>query len=235
MAVADGGDAAPEPFIVEGKVWYYEHTDTRSTYIYKVYFEGDTLMDNQQCKKMVIERPGAAPYYGGACYEDGGKVWMYYTTYSDKAPQKWLLYDFTCMEGDTLTGLVTYQNAEFVVSEVSTVRSFGKERRRIALIPVQNSAQAPGYWLEGIGSRFHISALWPVIGASERFYSCELDGEVIADQSSFGDAALQTAGMEEEIMVEKLPQGNFYNLQGIHMKSLPSKGVYIQKDKKHLK
>ncbi len=45
-----------EPFIVEGKVWYYEHVDNRNSYIYKVYFEGDTVINGHVCKKMVATK-----------------------------------------------------------------------------------------------------------------------------------------------------------------------------------
>ena len=46
-----------EPFIVDGKVWYYDHVDMRNTYVYKAYFEGDTIVDGHLCKKIVEERP----------------------------------------------------------------------------------------------------------------------------------------------------------------------------------
>ena len=55
-----------------------------------------------------------------------------------------------------------------------------------------------GYWLEGVGSRFNLFCMWPVTGASERFLYCKLNGERIADQSSFGDAALENFGLEPE-------------------------------------
>ena len=73
-----------EPFIVEGKVRYYEHVDTRNTYNYKVYFEGDTVIDGHLCKKLVEERPGIDNYSRCACREENGKVWVYYSHYSNQ-------------------------------------------------------------------------------------------------------------------------------------------------------
>ena len=97
-----------EPFIVEGKVWYYEHVDWQNKYIYKVYFKGDTVIDGHECKRLVEERPGNPSYSPCACREEGGKVWACYSHYSNQPCQEWLLYDFTCQEGDTVTNLLLY-------------------------------------------------------------------------------------------------------------------------------
>ena len=79
-----------EPFIVEGKVWYYEHVDYLRSYIYKVYFEGDTVIDGNSCKKMVEERPGFPAYSSCACREEGGKVWVYYSQYANQPWKEYL-------------------------------------------------------------------------------------------------------------------------------------------------
>ena len=233
MTMADDGSGSPEPFMAEGKVWYYEHTDTRSTYIYKVYFEGDTVINGQVCKKLVEERPGYAPYSYCACREDDGKVWIYYSQYASQPWQQWLLYDFTCMEGDTLTNVFLCPNNTFMVDEVVSIASHGHNRLRYAM--KQKETGPAVYWLEGVGGRFNFyNAVWggTVFGASERFHSCELNGAVIADQSSFGDAALQTAGMEELIKEGKTMQDTFHNLQG-QVVSHPIPGhIYIQGGKK---
>lgn len=191
-----------EPFIVEGKVWHYEHVDYRSSYIYKVYFEGDTVIDGHSCKKMVEERPGFPTYSRCACREEGGKVWVYYSHYASQPWQEWLLYDFTCQEGDTVTNLLLYGAEKFSVNETKDIRSFGSDRRRIAIKQDGIGPKSyPGYWLEGVGSRLNMFDFWvvPHAGASERFLYCELNGERIADQSSFGDAALENFGLEEPV------------------------------------
>ena len=97
-----------EPLIVEGKVWYYGHVDWQNKYIYKVYFEGDTVIDGHECKKLVEDRPGFPVYSPCSCREEGGKVWVYYSHYSNQPCQEWLLYDFTCQKGDTVTNLLLY-------------------------------------------------------------------------------------------------------------------------------
>lgn len=184
-----------EPFIVEGKAWYYEHVDYLRSYIYKVYFEGDTVIDGHSCKKMVEERPGFPTYSTCACREEGGKVWVYYSQYASQPWQEWLLFDFTCQEGDTLTNILVYGGEKFRVDDVGSIRSFGCDRRRIAM---RRNNGSIGYWLEGVGNRFNLFCMWPVTGASERFLYCKLNGETIADQSSFGDAALENFGLEPE-------------------------------------
>ena len=233
MAIADGGSGSSEPFIVEGKVWYYEHTDHRGSYLFKVYFEGDTVIGGQVCKKLVEARPGYEPYSYCACREDNGKVWIYYSLYTGQPFQQWLLYDFTCHEGGTLENVFLSQDDPVVVDEVTPINSFGRSRLRFA---VKQEETGPAiYWLEGVGGRFDFyNSVWggPVIGASERFYSCELDGEVIADQSSFGDAALQTTGLEEVIKEEITMQDTFYNLEGQLVRHPIPGHVYIQRGKK---
>ena len=178
------------------------------------------------------ERPGYAPYSYCACREDNGKVWIYYSQYASQPFQQWLLYDFTCHEGDTLANIFLGQDDPVVVEEVTPINSIGRSRLRFA---VKQEETGPAIYLEGVGGRFDFyNSVWggTVTGASERFHSCELNGEVIADQSSFGDAALQTAGMEEVIKMEKPIQDTFYNLEG-QVVSHPIPGhIYIQGRKK---
>ena len=218
-----------EPFIVEGKVWYYEHIDTRNTYVYKVYFEGDTVIDGHLCKKLVEERPGFDNYSPCAILEDKGKVWVYYSQYSNQPWKEWLLFDFTCQAGDTVTNLLLYGAEKFRVEEVSYVSSFGHDRRRVA---INRGDGHLGYWLDGVGNRFNIFTIWGGhAGASERFLYCELNGERIADQSSFGDAALETLDICETISTNK-DDDSVYDLAGHRLSGIPDHGVYIRNGKK---
>ena len=205
-----------EPFIVEGKVWYYENRGfNNSYYVYKVYFEGDTVIDGIKLKRLVEERPGYPAYSPCACYENEGKVWVYYSKYSNRPWTKWLLFDFNCKEGDTVTDLFLYGPEQFMVEKIDIIPSFGRDRHRITITQEENNRRpASAYWLEGIGSRFNMFSLWPNgTGATERFYYCELNGEIIADQSSFGDAALQLSGIQEITTSLSQPPA-LYDLQG---------------------
>ncbi len=218
-----------EPFIVDGKVWYYEHIDTRNTYVYKVYFEGDTVINDHLCKKIVEERPGFDNYSPCVFLEDEGKVWVYYSQYSNQPWQKWLLFDFTCQVGDTVTNILLYGAEKFCVEEVSYVNSFGHDRYRVA---INRGDGHLGYWLEGVGGRYDMFSVWhEVRAASERFLYCELNGERIADQSSFGDAALETLDICETISTNK-DDDSVYDLAGHRLSGIPDHGVYIRNGKK---
>lgn len=224
-----------EPFIVEGKIWYYEHIDTRNTYVYRVYFEGDTVVNGYLCKNLIEERPGFDIYSPCACREEGGMVWVYYSQYASQPWQEFLLYDFTCQEGDTVTNLLLYGTEKFLVDEVRNISSFGRDRRRIA---IKQDGYGPksysGYWLEGVGSRLDMFNFWvvPHGGASERFLYCELDGERIADQSSFGDAALETLDIRETTSHNEDDDFRVFDLSGRCLRAIPRNGVYIRNEKK---
>ena len=237
MAILDGlKDPNYEPFIVDGKVWYYEHVDYNqyhhNYYVYKVFFEGDTVVDGHLCKKLVEERPGFDNYSPCACREENGKVWAYYSHYSNQPWQKWLLFDFTCQVGDTVTNILTYGSGKFLVDEVGYVSSFGRDRRRVA---INRGDGQLGYWLEGVGGRYDMFSVWHVVtAASERFLYCELNGERIADQSSFGDAALESLDIRETISLDE-DNTPVYDLFGRRLNGVPNHGFYIRNGRKYVK
>lgn len=223
-----------EPFIVEGKVWYYGHVDyMHNTYVYKVYFEGDTVVDGHLCKKLVEERPGFDSYSPCACREENGKVWAYYSHYSNQPWQKWLLFDFTCQVGDTVTNILAYGSGKFLVDEVGYVSSFGRDRRRVA---INRGDGQLGYWLEGVGGRYDMFSVWHVVtAASERFLYCELNGERIADQSSFGDAALESLDIQSPTSHGKSNDTDVFDLTGRRLNGVPNHGFYIRNGRKYVK
>ena len=226
-----------EPFIVEGKVWYYDYVTyvgtTRKSYTYKMYFNGDTIIGGKSCKYLIEERPNTPLYVTGACYEEDGKVWMIYRRLSDSSQPR-LLFDFSCHEGDTLTNLYCWEGDSFKVQGVETVSSFGRERRLVSLSSVNYPQKSVGYWLEGVGSRYEMFDIWPAFAASVKFLYCELNGERIADQSSFGDAALETLDICETISTNK-DDDSVYDLAGHRLSGIPDHGVYIRNGKKLVK
>ena len=191
------------------------------------------MVDGHLCKKLVEERPGFDNYSPCACREENGKVWAYYSHYSNQPWQKWLLFDFTCQVGDTVTNILTYGSGKFLVDEVGYVSSFGRDRRRVAL---NRGDGQLGYWLEGVGSRLDMFNVWvvPHGGASERFLYCELNGERIADQSSFGDAALESLDIRETISLDE-DDTPVYDLFGRRLNGVPNHGFYIRNGRKYVK
>jgi hypothetical protein len=227
-----------EPFIVEGKVWYYDYVTyvgtTRESYTYKMYFNGDTVIGGKNCKYLIEERPNTPLYVAGACYEEDGRVWMIYRRFSS-SPQPRLLFDFSCHEGDTLTNLYCWGDDSFKVQGVETVSSFGRERRLVSLSSVKYPENSVGYWLEGVGSRYDMFDIWPGVAASVKFLSCEMNGNVIADQSSFGDAALPTSGVWQTTPENNDIPPEFFDLQGRRLASPLSHGIYIQNGRKYVR
>lgn len=225
-----------EPFIVEGKVWHYEFVSAvggnEKAYTYKMYFSGDTIIDGKGCKFLIEERPNSPLYVTGACYEEDGRVWML-SSLSSNTPKPRLLFDFRCNEGDTLTNLRCWSDDSFKVSSVDATFSFGRARKLVSFTSVMHPQKSTGYWLEGVGSRYEMFDVWPSFAASVKFLYCELDGEVIADQSSFGDAALETSVKQTEKGENKTP--SIHDLQGRRLASPPVHGVYVHNGRKYVK
>ena len=222
-----------EPFLVDGKVWYYETIRQLNQHVIgKYYIDGDTLIAGKNCKKLMFEWPGTDPYLGGVLYEEERRVWMFYPISPGKEPALHLLYDFSCKEGDVMkVDLVTYGEIVLKVDKIETVYSFTRPRRLFTLIDVseKNRHSEPAYWLEGVGSRRDMFSLWPPGGV---FVSCEIDGRQVADQSSFGPAAIIT-----NIQDVLPPPANrsIHDLQGRRLNGIPQKGVYIQNSRKYVK
>lgn len=227
-----------EPFIVDGKVWYYDYVTyvgtTQKSYTYKMYFSGDTVIGGKDCKYLIEEFPNTPLFVTGTCYEEDGKVWMIYRRFSN-SPQPRLLFDFSCHEGDTLTNLYCWGDDSFKVQSVETVSSFGRERRLVALSSVKYPQKSVGYWLEGVGSRYEMFDIWPSFAASVKFLYCELNGERIADQSSFGDASLETLDIHQTTTRDKDDDSEIFDLTGRRLNGVPSHGVYIRNGRKYVK
>ncbi len=224
-----------EPFIVDGKVWYYETIRQHTQHVIaKYYIDGDTLIAGKNCKKLMFEWPGTAPHFSGGLYEEEKKVWMFNSMNSGKEPVAQLLYDFGCKEGDVMkVDLVAYGEMVLKVDKIETVYTFTRPRRLFTLSDVSEKDRnsGPAYWLEGVGSRRDMFSLWPVSPGAV-FVSCEIDGRQVADQSSFGPAAIIT-----DIRDVSLPSASspIHDLQGRQLNGIPEKGVYIQNGKKRVK
>lgn len=222
-----------EPFIVDGKVWFYRSSYTQYV-ISKYYIDGDTLIAGKNCKKLMFEWPGTAPHYTGALYEEDKKVWIYILSNSGKETVLRLLYDFGCKEGDVMeVNLAAYGERVLKVDKIETVYTFTRPRRLFTLSDVSEKDRnsGPAYWLEGVGSRHDMFSMWPVRPGAV-FVSCEIDGRQVADQSSFGPAAIIT-----DIQDVSLPSASspIHDLQGRRLNGMTQKGVYIQNGRKYVK
>ena len=137
-----------------------------------------------------------------------------------------------------MTNLLLYGAEKFRVDEVTNIHSFGRDRRRISIKQDGGGSKSyPGYWLEGVGSRLDMFNVWVIShgGASERFLYCELNGERIADQSSFGDATLETLDNHQITSHDQDEDSKVYDLKGCCFRGIPRNGVYMQNGKKYVK
>ncbi len=229
-----------EPFIQENKVWHYVFVTERGgqelKYTYKMYFQGDTIIGDKNCKFLLEERPDEPLLVAGACYEEEGKVWMLSASKGQDGQKPLLLYDFSCIEGDTVMDLYCWRDDKLKVTKTQVVSSFEKERKMTSLCSVNHPHKGNGYWLEGIGSRYDMYDIWPSFAANVQFLYCELNGEMIADQSSFGEAALPPLGIHH-VETGKPAAGPYitYDLQGRLINDTSGNqlpGIYIRNRQK---
>ena len=79
-------------------------------------------------------------------------------------------------------------------------------------------------------------ALWgEYMGSSEHFLYCELNGERIADPSSFGDASLETLDIHQTTIHDKSDDSGIFDLTGRRLNGAPRHGVYIRNGRKYVK
>ena len=98
---------AYRPFIEEGKVWIVRVSgispdgSPMEPYIEYCYFDGDTIIGGQTCKRMMcVTNDNPSPRYIGAWYEQDKKVYFA----GEYGQQLELLYDFTLSSGDNIQG-----------------------------------------------------------------------------------------------------------------------------------
>ena len=181
------------PFIQDGKVWTVrEYTDYPPFDIYtgNYYFDGDTIVGGQTCKRMMyvwnaneenwvdgVFTPGDLPKaYYGAYYEKDKKVYYANTGYQ----QLRLLYDFTLSTDD----IVDF-SYPLVVNKVSgSIPGF-----KGTYYEFWHDDQLMNYWFEGVGSegRPGLDYPWAYVGGGCVLLSCRVGNEVIYYNSEMDD------------------------------------------------
>ena len=118
-------DISPyRPFIEEGKVWKVGRTYGTAHSAYQLtycYFEGDTIIDGRECKKMRWrhEKKDSEPWteYVGALYEDTRCVYLILPGTTELK----LIYDFASSEGQSLD-LYNHANAHLIETVEATMK-----------------------------------------------------------------------------------------------------------------
>ncbi len=168
-------DEEYHPFVEDGKVWTcnsYQALNGDDLYFF---FDGDTIINDHQAKKMYVQDNGIIRYRY-ALYEEDRRVYgiMAGSESSD------LIYDFSLENpGDKTT--VNYSTYELEYTDYVTVR--GKQFRRLHLVRSTFNEQV--VWVEGIGS-YNIRYRDGYYSTSnEKLLGCLLNGKEIFSYKDF--------------------------------------------------
>lgn len=241
---------------VEGRSWRYEHLkpsfpDTEgqppgySSYEFVLRVEGEDFFDGRQCKKIVCEGQHEKIVCGqyetslyGYGYEDGDKVMLYalfndYAFYAPFPTEQWVtLYDFGVAK-DNHCQMGAFLCNDMIVSDVGTVGIEGVAHRYWVFRDAGFPTWPVWYAVEGIGSSYGLFEFDNLItdGSGSRYLGCYDGEELLFSVDDFADLTPSDV-ININFEVGYKNKSNYYDLQGRQLKSLPSKGVYIQNGKK---
>ena len=153
------------PFIEEGKVWKVGRCPaggTHATELAYYYFEGDTIIDGRECKKMSRrhEKKEASPWteYVGAWYEDERRVYCIFPN----TDELMLLYDFGSEQGATIViynGEASYLQAKTMATILELNDHYYEFFKgcvtTITIPPLDLNGgheDSSNIWMEGVGS-----------------------------------------------------------------------------------
>ena len=188
------------PFIEEGKVWkvgYFMGESDRASMLRYYYFDGDTIVNNRSCTKMVCRHEAAESWgstepwteYVGAVYEENRKV---YYAFPEK-DKLILLYDFASPVDEPV---VIYDMSFEVMSQgFITKRSYSESETYKGTITYvgqkENGYEGLLYiWMEGVGnSTYPISHVYSQTKeyAFHKLMSCTVGDEVLYNNPSLVD------------------------------------------------
>ncbi len=148
------GDATKEWITYEGSAW------TGTKYV-KYFFDGDTLIENQQyhnfyTESLSMDEQNTKLLIAGI-REDNKKVYAKFTTESLGELPEFLIYDFSIEEGDTLVipFLLTYDMDSLTLAvtqkELTEIGGIKKNKWSLEFL-TNHSYSREETWLEGIGS-----------------------------------------------------------------------------------
>ena len=98
----------------------------------------------------------------------------------------------------------------------------GSRTFRVLDVRPKDMMNWPNWWVEGIGSMYHLVSNFLAVGNNYVFSSCQLDGETI-----FTHKDCRTVGVKGGPFANKNLLSPFYNLQGRQIQQ-PTKGIYIR-------
>ena len=214
------GQKAYKPFLEEGKIWTYRYLNYMSeTYdISSLTVMGDTLIGQQSYKKIIDLATGSCDY---VMREDGSKV---YYKYRDK--NEYLLYDFGLAVGDDFSTL----DVKATVVAEDTIVVGGRSFRAVD-VRADDDNMHPNWWVEGIGSMYHLTTSFLCPGNYHTFLQCQLGEEILFTQEAFRTLSVHGVTVDSN----KSFTSPIFDLQGRRLNGQPQNGIYIKDRKKYVK
>ena len=223
--------------LVNGRSWYYEGESVldHRLYYFSLLVNGDTIVDNQLCKKIYYVE-GDSSHIKGFAYEKEGKVYKKLKS-DDPVIDQLLpwdeLYDFTLDVGEKNDQYIIWLSStdSLSIDDVTYHRYYYSRKEG-------GSSTNTFVWIEGIGSEYGLLnpiGMFPMNSyVIERFLRC-YDGErCIITAEDFHRLSVNSISIPETTLHKKT---TIYDLSGRKLPSLQvggrlHKGVYIQKGKK---
>ena len=214
------------PFVQDGKRWkttYYwgalnDHLGVKHRYHYDFLLEGDTIINDEACKKMYVDSSldGSRKEYLLALYQKGQKVYFV----PKDSQEGLLLYDFGAEVGDIIevfTGpsinpaqsSYQYSPVEMRVLDVEMRMYHGVERRCLYVInesdyqsyvdddepfTLEDLMPESGWWIEGLGKEgypFDNTQVGMMMGGGMSTWLCTVGTDTLYTNGTFDPTANQ--------------------------------------------
>ncbi len=235
--------------VIEGREWIYKAYDFGSNYDMSIKINGDTIVDDIACKKLLYKKDTDAVVVGYIYETNKGQVYIYCENNSiDIVPNatflnlgKWVkTNDFSLEVGDYITHMSVYGSDVFEEdTRVLTKDTIIVKGTKKAKWTTQESDSGIKWSIvEGIGNSkygiFCYLGYRQAVASRPTYYfkSCNDNGVCIFGQGDFN--APSVTGIKD-INAKNQDNEIIYDLQGRKHTSPTTKGLYIKNDKKVIK
>ena len=236
----DGGDgAARPPLLKDGRVWKYAAGNPFRHYYFKQYVHGDTLIEGNVWKK-VYNGAYLQGTYEKAMREEGGKVYVH----DERGTSLFLDYDAAigaqlCQQFNRNDGSL-YAYAE--VAGQDTLHNNGYVYDTVELTDYYNIyIDGDTQQWEEVGSSRWIVGIGGEVGIYEPVWWENVPGITVCLISvRDGDTRIYSApeplwDLGVTPIRSDPSSGPCFDLQGRRLSAAPSRGIYIQDGKKHVR
>ncbi|MBQ9640353.1 MAG: DUF3244 domain-containing protein [Bacteroidaceae bacterium] len=206
------------PFVEDGKVWTIGWLDKEANVVERIeyyYFDGDTLVNHQPCKRMMSRFSGEEQAtYQAAFYEEARRVYalfpdsIHFVLLYDFSKEKALVDVYAPLMSDTVPCLIT---AEDMATDSLPFKG-NLFSASFSVLVNDELTMDNALWMEGIGAG--MVPFYNMCGAGDStaytccLLSCKVGDEVLCYEASYMNV-LQTpsSGVEYPIDVDGVPTG----------------------------